>query len=333
MPKKSKAKKSSASKVERKKKKPSKKSEGKKEVMEEVLTEVPAEPKPVVVSSIEEARHLVQQNPSEENLRNLADECLRENRMLEAYLAYERVIGKNPKCEDALVNQGKVLLISEMYEESTAAFKKAEYVLSVPPSELYYFWGLSLEGQKLWNDAIKIYEKAIEKFPHDIAMYYRRIGVIYKEQGHYNHALTNFRKAMALDARDQESFYFAGVCYAKKAQYEEAIEKFRQAIKIDPVSDIALEARKEMANAMLTNHQVSEALQELSLLAIIFPNNLDVLHSFADALLSEFENNNIEDKSEELYGVVVRMLELDPNFKPAHEILEYLKGKDVQAKQ
>ena len=59
-------------------------------------------------------------------------------------------------------------------------------------------------------------------------------GVILKDRGNLDEAISCFQKAIQQDPRDVEAFFHLGHCYMSKAEHFRATRCFQQALQLDP---------------------------------------------------------------------------------------------------
>jgi tetratricopeptide (TPR) repeat protein len=66
------------------------------------------------------------------------------------------------------------------------------------------------------------------------AYYYHHLGVIQFQQGNYEEALRQFKKAISRDGGLADSRYYLGETYMKLGDREKAIEAYRKTLEVDP---------------------------------------------------------------------------------------------------
>lgn len=71
-------------------------------------------------------------------------------------------------------------------------------------------------------------------YAEDSAYQYRERGVTYGEQGLYDKAIEEFKKALEIDANDYRAYYWIGFSYSYKKMPDEAIAYYKKAIEIEP---------------------------------------------------------------------------------------------------
>ncbi len=67
------------------------------------------------------------------------------------------------------------------------------------------------------------------------AKFYNNRGAAYGEKGQYDQAISDFSKAIEIDARYNKAYNNRGIVYRLKGQYDRAILDFKKAIDINPL--------------------------------------------------------------------------------------------------
>lgn len=93
--------------------------------------------------------------------------------------------------------------------------------------------GVDFFSQGNYDEAIKYFEKVIEKFPSSIEGYYN-IGVCYLRIGEVDKAVASLEKAVELNPEAIESYFALGECYFTKGETEKAINTFTRAAELQP---------------------------------------------------------------------------------------------------
>jgi len=93
--------------------------------------------------------------------------------------------------------------------------------------------GIDLFTEGKYDEAIKSFEKVIEKFPESIEGHYN-LGLSYLRKGDIDQAIASFEKAAALNPEALAIFSALGEAYFNKGENEKAVENYLLAIKIAP---------------------------------------------------------------------------------------------------
>ncbi len=65
--------------------------------------------------------------------------------------------------------------------------------------------------------------------------FYNNRGAVYWEKGQYDRAISDFSKAIEIDARYSKAYNNRGIIYRLEGQYDRAISDFKKAIEINPL--------------------------------------------------------------------------------------------------
>jgi tetratricopeptide (TPR) repeat protein len=129
--------------------------------------------------------------------------------------------------------------------------------------------GIDLFTEGKYDDAIKCFEKVIEKFPENIEGHYN-LGLSYLRKGDVNQAIASFEKAAELNPEAMPIFLALGEAYFNKGENEKALENYQQAIKIDPENP---KAHYNLAMVYYKLNQTEEALLEFDNCIELAPEN------------------------------------------------------------
>lgn len=160
-----------------------------------------------------------------------------QNRLQDAFLAFQKSLNENPKNKDALNMLGYVYFLLGDYNKALETYQKA--ILIDPSfSEVYNNMALTYISMNRWDEAISACNKALDN-PLYITPEF---------------AMNNM-----------------GHAYMKKGDYEAAIKIFKGAIMRRPLP----QARYNMALTYISLGRVSEAIRELEILVRYAPNYVD----------------------------------------------------------
>lgn len=122
----------------------------------------------------------------------------------------------------------KIKKIIAEYNEDNA------YTLSTKASELY--------NQKLYDQAISVYNS----IPNPSEDVFLGIGACYQAMGDYDTAITNYSKALTIDASNPNSHYFLGLAYLYKKDFVNAEKYLLKAKELDKVNPDIQDAYKTL---------------------------------------------------------------------------------------
>ena len=100
------------------------------------------------------------------------------------------------------------------------------------PAEKYYKSAAAYHNLGEFEQAISEYRKAIALDPNS-PIIYNRLGIAYSELKQYDAALDAYQKALALSPMTAEPHYNIGLVHLKQGDFPRALEAFKRAIAID----------------------------------------------------------------------------------------------------
>jgi protein O-GlcNAc transferase len=183
-------------------------------------------------------------------------------RAWKAALAYQP---KNVKLMQVLsVEYGR----GRYFHEAAAMAREALQVASAEPN-LYFLAIKAYQDAGSHTQAAELAAEAAAKFPHSARAQFEH-GYYLQKRGSTEEALQYLRKAMELDDKYEEPFFFYGDLLVKQLKWTEALEPLRQAIVIRPEYS---PARVALARALSNLDRLPEAVKELAQAARLDPKN------------------------------------------------------------
>ena len=140
---------------------------------------------------------------------------------------------------NAIGTEGNIPLVLEdlWVDFAVASLLKTAALSPIRDWESFYFWqGVGYTRQEKYIDGIACYTIVIRVHASDVPFYYVTRGNNYYLQKDSNHAITDFEKAISLDAQHAPAYNGLGKVYFDLVDYTHAIDKFTQAIAYDPNS-------------------------------------------------------------------------------------------------
>jgi len=115
------------------------------------------------------------------------------------------------------------------------AEEAAKALIKAYPSTfiLYNVLGVSLEGQRKFEEAVAIYRKALELEPR-IAEIHFNLGVVLGHLGRVEEAIASYRKALGLKPDLTVAYFNLGVVLQEQGKFEEAVTCYRKAVALEP---------------------------------------------------------------------------------------------------
>jgi len=188
-----------------------------------------------------------------------------------------------------------------------------EYYAKVPATDTVYYrpalrnMGLAYESMNKPNDAIKMYEKAIEVDPN-YADAYNDLGIIYNDIGKYDKAIDYYKKALEKNPEHKYATYNIGLAYEKKGDIQKALEYLKSS---DSKTDLA-RAYNSLGNIYLEKQKDYDKALEYYMQALAA--NPDDKFALRNAGLAYQAKGDIT-KALEFYE---KSIQIDPGFTDAY---------------
>jgi tetratricopeptide (TPR) repeat protein len=173
----------------------------------------------------------------------------------DSYLALERVLVQESKIADAIAVLEKLVQVEpkrarELYE------RMAEYAQQPAAHPTYTD-----------DDAIKFAARAVELNPDD-AEGHRRLGKMYRTKQDVDHAIAEFRAAIAKNDRDFPVYFDLAGLLLSKGQSDEADRLFRRVVRGSPDEDLVAQAARLSMQINIEKTTLDSLEQDLLPLAI-----------------------------------------------------------------
>lgn len=196
----------------------------------------------ILVKVLESA---VRQNPESEKYRLMLARIA--SRVQDKQIAQEQVdavIKVNQKNAEAWGVLGELQMEGGNYETASRSFKQA-LQLTRFRSEYY---GKLAESFKQLNQpalAIEYYKKVIAERPQD-AEAHLELGKLYNQEGRFSAALGALKKAVTLNSKLSEAYYFLGFIQKELSDTAGALKSFETFLSLEPASSESATIRDEV---------------------------------------------------------------------------------------
>jgi Flp pilus assembly protein TadD/4-amino-4-deoxy-L-arabinose transferase-like glycosyltransferase len=164
--------------------------------------------------------------------------------------------------------------------------------------------GVALEENKQFDEALKVFKRALEIEPDNHETHYD-MGVVYGKQKDNLQALRAYMRATELNPAKASAHNNLGALYVNMKQYDKALESFKIASDLEPINP---KPHNNMSIIYLKRKEYDFALEELLLLLKYGPRN-PFVHNKLGYVYFQLERY---DKAEEHYK---KSISIDPQNK------------------
>jgi tetratricopeptide (TPR) repeat protein len=197
------------------------------------------------------------------------------------------------------------LLNQRKYEEAITLYDKA---LEIDPNDVVALnnKGLALKNLSKYEEAITLYDKALEIDTKEVNVLTNK-GVALDDLGRYEEAITWYDKALAVNPMDVDTLFNKGVAFTKLGRYGEAITLYDKALKVDP----------KFANALFNKGVAFYQLGKIEEAISWFDKALEIEPKAVDALYNKGLALTEVDRYEEAITLYDKALTIDPSYARA----------------
>ena len=132
---------------------------------------------------------------------------------------------------------GFIILILEIWPAKNLDIRKQPH-LAVAASILLLFASITFIYAKNFKNRLTFWENAAKNSPH-FPLVHRNLGAMYYLDGFPDKAEAEYRKALALNPREEMAHNNLGLIYMNRNMFKEAEEEYRKELEINPFYDNA----------------------------------------------------------------------------------------------
>jgi tetratricopeptide (TPR) repeat protein len=202
----------------------------------------------------------------------------RAGRHLDAQLCCQQALELNPDHADTLHLMGLLSLRAGQYDHAVEWISRA--IRQDPRSNYLASLGATLQQQGRYEEALKVFDKAIQLSPDDAELW-RQIGDILLQQERYDQALLGYQHALKLNPDHPDALYKSGVILDRFGRYEEALAHLDRGDKALPNRALTLQAR---ARTLFNLKRLEESWAEAKRVYRLDPDNADTCNNIGAAL-------------------------------------------------
>lgn len=148
-----------------------------------------------------------------------------------------KVVGANPKNQEALTALGNLQRSRKLFNDAAATYSRVIALQPKPEKSqwlLYYYRGIANERRKDWKDAESDLKKALELNP-DQPLVLNYLGYSWVDQGiNLDEAFRMLRRAVDLRQRDGYIVDSLGWAYYRLGRWDDAVRELEKAIDLKP---------------------------------------------------------------------------------------------------
>jgi len=145
------------------------------------------------------------------------------------------------------------------------------------------YLGIVFSQQGKYDKAVENYRKAIQICPIYEAAYYN-LGIALQVQGKNDEAIRNYRRALELKPDYAEAYYNLGTILQAEGRPDEAISCYNRALQIDFNS---AESHNNLGNVLLSQGKFDEALKHYLAAEKIKPDYPDIQYNLGNMFLTQ----------------------------------------------
>jgi tetratricopeptide (TPR) repeat protein len=204
----------------------------------------------------------------------------RAGRHLDAQLCCRQALEIDPDHAATLHLMGLLSLHARQYDHAVEWISRA--IRQDPKPDFLASLGTTLQQQRRYEEAFKVFDKAIQLSPDDAELW-RQMGDILVEQARHDQAILSYQHALKLNPDHPDALYKSGVLLGQFERYGEAIAYLDRSDKALPNHAPTLQAR---ARALFNLKRPEECLTEGKRAYRLDPGNADTCNIIAAALRS-----------------------------------------------
>ncbi len=178
----------------------------------------------------------------------------------------------------------------------------------------YKFW--KVDAAPKLDQMAAIYSSRIESDPNNPGNFIQ-LGYVYFQKGEYDAAISNYKKALALDDKNYQAHYNLALAYDITDKKDRAVQEFQKAIEIAPKAG---SAHLGLGMVYKSQNACDKAIQELELAYKANPGDVEVLYTLGT--LQEKLGN-----TEEALKDYQQAYDVLPSFQKAKDAIDRLKAQ------
>jgi len=178
------------------------------------------------------------------------------------------------------------------------------------PSEAHIHLGMVYSKKGRLDEAISEQKKALAIDPN-LAGAHTNLGLFYAKKDRLDDAISEYKKAIAIDPHHEKAHYNLGLSYNKKGRLDDAISEYKKALAINPRY---ADARTNLGNVYDKKGRIDEAIAEYKKAIAIDPHHEKAYYNLG---LSYYKKGRLDDAIAEYK----KALAINPRYADVHNNL------------
>ena len=237
----------------------------------------------------------------------------------QAKLVFEHIVGMGPETVEHWLDLARYYIYLEDYDEAVNVLGKAATTLP-DSSEIYLYWGTSLERIGRFDEAIEVYQQGLVRLPGNDELYLYW-GIALEQQDAWEEAIDIYRQALESSPGNATLHVRWGISLGQQQRWEEALVQYGEAV---PADSSHGEALLHWGIALERLERWEEALRKLSRATALDGESAPVLFYLGSCYEQASRHLQREDYFERAVETFERLLEIDPNDSYALNYLGYM---------
>ncbi len=213
-----------------------------------------------------------------------------------------------PADDDAMAYtlDGYIKYDEKNFDEAIKLFRKA---IEIDPKSVdaYNNWAYILYERKDYDSAISLYKKSLEINP-DYFYTYHYMGMALAGQKKYDEAIANYNKSILLNGKYADVYEDFGNALSELQKYDESIQMYNKGIDLDPNS---FHWYVMLGNVFLKQKKYDDAIDSYSKAISLNPGSAEAIRNLGDILF-------VQQKYPEASAEYKKLIRIDPENKDTY---------------
>jgi len=168
-------------------------------------------------------------------------------RLLDAQMCCEQALAADPGHADSLYLMGLISLQSGQYDHAVAWLSRA--IRQMPKTDYLTSLGFTLKQMGRLDDALAVFDKAIQLKPDDAELW-KHLGGVLTALNRADDALRSYQQALRINPGHREAAFQSGLLLHRQQRYDEAAQLFTTCLELQPNDLQSLQMRAKCVRAL-----------------------------------------------------------------------------------